>query len=143
MSEESLLFRLPHAWLVEFLSEWLDMPTIGMLETAISYKEYRPQFLNCLQGMRSTAVDEFSDDHDSESFFFDTDEWTGCWWRWLSVRQIYVELISLRRNDVQSVLVIPSMREATIENFGDEDLLLLVAKLSCIAITHPCSPSQG
>ena len=56
-----LLFQLPNAWLVALISEWLDMPCVGKLDTAISSKKYRPQFLLGLQSMRSTTIDIFSE----------------------------------------------------------------------------------
>ena len=109
MSTVPLLFQLPDAWLASFLSEWLDMPSIGMLDTAVSSKQHRPQFLSSLQNMRSTSVD---------GFYFARDrfhvkklgELTGLWWRWLSIRQIFVERINLERNAVRSNLIMPSVR---------------------------------
>jgi hypothetical protein len=126
MSKTPLLFRLPHAWFVAFISEWLDMPSVGKLDTAISSKEYRSHFLNSLQSMRSTSVDEFAD---SRGYQILGGNWTGRWWRWLSVRQIHVESISLRENDVRSDLVIPSTQKVSALYFEDEDLRYLV--LNC------------
>jgi hypothetical protein len=136
MSKIPFLFQLPSAWLVAVLSEWLDMPSIGMLDTAISSKKHRSQFLNCLQNMRSTTIDRFSD-HRGEGFLDNGHGWTGCWWRWLSVRQIYVESIVLRGKEVRADLVVPSMRNVKIKYCEDEDLQYLVRNcpaLRCLGI---------
>ncbi len=116
------MFQLPSAWFVAVLSEWLDMPSIGVLDTAISSEMHRLQFLVNLQNMRSTSADSFSDDRSHVL----ARGWTGRWWRWLSIRQVYVERIVLRGNAVGSDLVIPSMRKAVAESFGDDDLQCLV-----------------
>ena len=116
------MFQLPSAWFVAVLSEWLDTPSIGVLDTAISSKMHRPQFLVNLQNMRSTSIDSFSDDRSHML----ARGWTGRWWRWLSIRQIYVERIVLRGNTVGSDLVIPSMQKAVAESFGDDDLQCLI-----------------
>ena len=121
-----LLFQVPHAWLVALMSEWLDMPTIGMLDTAICSRKYRPQLLRSLQSMRSTSVDSFSVNRGTGFLGWKTFEWTEYWWQWLSLRRIYVERIVLRRNEVRLDLVIPSMRIASCEYFEDEDLQYLV-----------------
>jgi hypothetical protein len=91
-SNTPFLFQLPHAWLVAFLSEWLDMSTVGMLDTAMSTKKHRSQFLNGLQSMRSSSIDNFS----NRLFVRKIGELTRWWWQWLSIRQIYVESICLR-----------------------------------------------
>ena len=119
-----LLFQLPTAWLVALLSEWLDMPSIGKLDTAMSSKQYRPQFLDRLQNMRSTSIDAFS-------CLFSYNHQTrgamkGFWWRWLSIREVHVESIVLRGDAVKSDLVIPSMRNVTLKSFTDDDLRNLV-----------------
>jgi hypothetical protein len=128
MSYVSLLFQLPSAWFVAILSEWLDMPSVGMLDTAMSSKTHRSQFLNSLQNMRSTSIDRFSDGRDGICFRRDGNggKWTGCWWRWLSIRGIYVERIVLRGNAVRSVLVIPSMQKVVALVLKDDDLEYLV-----------------
>jgi hypothetical protein len=56
-SEPLSLFHLPSAWFIAFISEWLDLPSVGMLDTAISAKKHRSQFLNSLQSMQSISVD--------------------------------------------------------------------------------------
>jgi hypothetical protein len=134
MSNTPLLFQLPHAWLVVFLSEWLDMSTIGMLDTSISSKAHRSQFLGGLQNMRSTSIDNFSNGrgegflgYNGQGFLGGkSGDWTGCWWRWLSARWVRVESIVLHENEVRSDLVIPSMRKVVTESFDDDDLRYLV-----------------
>ena len=80
MLDIPLFFRLPDAWLFCLLSEWLDMPSVGKLDTAISCKEYRPEFLLSLQCMRSTSADRFSYGLD-EGTRFSTVRWcAGRWW---------------------------------------------------------------
>ena len=96
MSNIPFSFRLPSAWLVAVLSEWLDMPSIGMLDTAMTSKTHRSQFLNCLQNMRSTTIDSFS----GGGSRYRGGKWTGRWWRWLSVRQVHVESIVLHGKEV-------------------------------------------
>jgi hypothetical protein len=131
-----LLFQLPHAWFVAILSEWLDMPSIGKLDTAISSKAYRPQFLSSLQKMRSTTFDNFSVDWGCGCLGYG-DDGTAYWWKWLSIRQIYVERARLEGDDVRSDLIIPSMRDVKIKSCKDEDLLYLVRNcpsLRCLSI---------
>jgi hypothetical protein len=117
---DPLLFRLPNGWLVAFISEWLDMPSIGKLDTAVSSKKHRSQFLNSLQSMRSSSVDTFAFGSSK------IDKWSGWWWRWLSIRSVYVTCASLYRNGVRSALVIPSLEKAEVRYFEDEDLTCLV-----------------
>lgn len=80
MADIPLLFQLPNAWLIALLSEWLDLPSIGKLDMAISSKNYRPQFLLTLHSMRSTSVDSFSSNRGGRGFLdltSDNGEWTG------------------------------------------------------------------
>ena len=122
----SNVFELPRAWLVTLLSEWLDMPSIGMLDTATSSTKYRLLFLSMLQSMRSTSIDVFSTKTGRAFLGWKVAEWTGWWWRWLSIRQIHVESIILSGNDVTSNSVIPSMRVVVAEEFNHRDLKYLV-----------------
>jgi hypothetical protein len=115
MSDVPFLFYVPRALLVAFLSEWLDMPTIGMLDTAMSTKKHRSQFLSSLQSMRSTSVESF--------YTFSGEFW---WWRWLAIRQVFVESIVVHGRAVQSDLVIPSMRNVKIKFCEKYHLLYLV-----------------
>jgi hypothetical protein len=135
MSSIPFLFQLPSAWLVAVLSEWLDMPSIGMLDTAMTSKTHRSQFLANLQNMRSTSIDSFSEDFDH----LIVRGWTRCWWWWLSIRQVCVEsIVIIHRNGVRSDLVIPSMRKVVAKSFDDEDLQYLVRncpELSVAAIS--------
>ena len=132
------LFQLPNAWLVAFLSEWLDMPSIGTLDMAISSNEYRPSFLRSLQSMRSTDVDSFSDRH-REFLGYENGGWTGWWWRWLSIRQIYIKSIIVDGDDVRSDLVIPSLQKVVADSFTDDDLYYLVRNcpaLRCLRLDN-------
>ena len=117
-----LLFKLPNAWLVALLSEWLDIPSIGKLDTATSSKQYRPQFLIGLHTMRSTSVDSFSHVVGSGR----PRDWVGRWWRWLSIRQIYIENVTLRGKEVTSECVIPSLQKVVTYSFENLDILHLV-----------------
>ena len=120
------LFRLPNTWLVSLLSEWLDMPSIGKLDTAISDRNHRPQFLLSLQCMRSTSVDTFSD-RVAGKLGWKFGEWMISWWRWLSVRQIYIQMLTLHGNDARSDLVVSSLQKVIATTwFKDEDLFYLV-----------------
>jgi hypothetical protein len=117
-----LLFQLPHAWLVAFLSEWLDIPSIGKLDTTICSKAYRPQFLGSLQTMRSTRVDKFSANGKKV-------DRAGRWLRWLSLRNIYIERIFVHGAQKLSnlaIFTIPSVR--TLETFecSDDEIHYLV-----------------
>jgi hypothetical protein len=96
------------------------MPTIGKLDSAISVNQYRPQFLNGLQNMLSTSVDTFSGNLHA------TSEWTGLWWRWLSIRRVYVERVTLIGSNVDTALAVPSIRELTVEECTNSILLHLV-----------------
>ena len=118
MTKASFLFRLPNACLVAILSEWLDMPSIGKLDTAISSKLHRPQFLKSLQNMRSTSIDLFSDGPHGGFMGGATGDWAGYWWRWLSIREIFVESATIEGSKFHSVLVIPSLRKLKIDYCG-------------------------
>ena len=122
---DPLFFRLPEAWLASFLSEWLEMPSIGMLDTAMSSKKHREQFLKSLQNMRSSSIDGFCQ-RAVYGFLVGFDRWKMYLWRWLSIRQIFVERIKLNTNDVRSDFVIPSLREAVANFSEDADLCYLV-----------------
>jgi hypothetical protein len=77
--------------------------------------------------MRSTSVDSFSDDHGSGFVGFDTNKWSGWWWRWLSIRQVYVECATLHQSKIRVGLVIPSMLKVKVEAGGtDAGILCLV-----------------
>jgi hypothetical protein len=131
-----LLFQLPDALFVALVSEWLDMPSIGKLDTAILSKALRQQFLFSLQNMRSTSVDDHSSDR-GIGFLGGDGEWTGYWWRWLSIRQIYIERIALRGKDIRWELVIPSLLNVSIDDCEDDDLRYLVRNcpsLRCLGI---------
>ena len=136
MSNIPLMFQLPNAWLVAFLSEWLDMPDIGKLDIAISSNEHRPQFLLNLQSMRSTSVDSFSDGRGRKLGYDANGGWTGWWWRWLSIRQIYIESVLLRGMDVRSDLIIPSMQKVVVDSFAVDDFQYLVR--NCPALRSLC-----
>ena len=127
--EVPLLFQLPNAWLIALLSEWLDIPSIGKLDTAISVETYRRQFLLSLGIMRSTTIDSFSDGRGRGETCLRgsrTGEWTGYWWRWLSIRQIYIERITLRTSEVRSNFIIPSLQKVISISLDDDDLHYLV-----------------
>ena len=114
MSEVPALFQLPASWLVALLSEWLDMPMIGAFDTAVTSKMHRSQFLQSLKNMRSTNVSTY--EFLNSSF-----------WRWLSIRQVYVETVpTLYCGVVRSHLVISSMQKVATHNIEDEDLWYLV-----------------
>ncbi len=85
-------------------------------------KAYRPQFLNCLQTMRSTHIDNFSANGKNVHR-------AGWWLRWLSLRNIYIERIFVHGAQTLSnlaIFTIPSVR--TVETFlcGDEELHYIV-----------------
>ena len=126
MSNIPLLFQLPSAWLVALLSEWLDMPSIGMLDTAISAKNYRPQFLDILRIMRSFSIDCFSEERGRGRLWSDIIVLTRCWWRWLSIRQIHVKNTIICGKTAVSDLAIPSMRKVVARKFRQVDLYYLV-----------------
>jgi hypothetical protein len=141
MAEVPLLFQVPQAWLAMLLSEWLDMPSIGKLDTAMCSKEYRPQLLLCLQIMRSSCVNSFSDDLGHKFLGGKTTEWTGAWWGWLYGRKIYVEVVNLHGNVVSSVMVIPSIRKVRIEECNSKYIIHLVQ--SCPALQSLTLTCEG
>ena len=126
MTNITLLLKLPSAWLIALLSEWLDMPSIGMMDTAMTSKLYRPQFLDFLQVMRSLSIDCFSAERGRGRQLSERSIWTSYWWRWLSIRKIHTESIVLCGGAVRSDLAIPSMREVDARSFGQVDLFRLV-----------------
>ena len=109
-----MCFKLPRAWLVMVLSEWLDLPSIGMLDTAVSSKKHRPQFLRDLSSVRSTSIDRFSCAFRGDPSCSKARRLMEHWWRWLSVRQIHVENIDFYGRDVRFDLAIPSIRRVKI-----------------------------
>ena len=91
MSEDNLLLlRLPKALNHQLLSQWLDVHDVGKLDTAMTNKKDRPEFLQCLKEMRNPSVpDSFNGkrEHDVKML------------TWISARQIHVETLSLTRFD--------------------------------------------
>ena len=79
--------RLPTEWIISFLSEWLDIKDVAILDTAMTTHSQRPAFLQILKGMRSTSIRR---KYDCDSFPM------LCW---LSIRGIYVEDIALETDD--------------------------------------------
>ena len=43
------IFRLPKAWLIAFISDWLPNQELAILDTAVTNHEYREHFLSCLR----------------------------------------------------------------------------------------------
>ena len=123
---EPLLFQLPSEWFVGLLSEWLDLPSIGMLDTAMTSKSFRPRFLHSLQAMRSTTVDEMSQSEGRLNGGLSAKEMVALRWRWLSIRQVYVENFTLLGKTMRSDFVIPSVRHMHAYTFADEDLYSLI-----------------
>ena len=126
MSKVPLFTKLPDAWMVALLSEWLDLPSIGMLDTGVSSKKHRPQFLSSLRNMRSTSLGKFICGSGGLYCPDSLGRWEQRLWRWLSVRRIHAGSFFLRCNSVRSDLVIPSMRKVTAESFEYVDLYYLI-----------------
>ena len=63
-----LLFRLPRAWLVGFLSEWLEISEVAILDTAMTMKKHREEFLDCVKEMRSNSVGNYEYALSSDSY---------------------------------------------------------------------------
>ena len=128
-----LLFRIPQALLVGILSEWLDLQSLGRFDSSMCSKKYRPAFMNSLHIMRSTTVENVERGRWSSC---NPGEWSGWWWRWLSLRQIYVEsvflsgkvhnIIWLNAIDSNELLVLPSVRRIYFFTCSDDDLGYLV-----------------
>ena len=86
MSDELLLFRLPKSLLVRFLSEWLDIHDVGMLDSAMTNKKHRSEFLQYLKEMRNQTVPvSFDGSREHDTNFL----------RWISLRKIHVTTLSL------------------------------------------------
>ena len=84
-----MFFRLPEDFIIDFLSQWMDIRDLGRLDTAMTMHSLRPTFLQDLQRVRSTTVDRHSivgQGTGLTSFKFLV---------WLSNRRIYVEIISV------------------------------------------------
>ena len=137
------LFHLPNAWLVSLLSEWLNLLSIGKLDVAVSCKEHRPQFLKSLQVMRSTSIDKFSSCSYRCHSLWRSSDWVGCWWRWLSIRQIHTEKIYLRSNAVRSDLVIPSMQNVVTGSLENDDFCYLVRNCPSLRSLDTSSHSEN
>ena len=128
-----LLFRIPQALLVGIVSEWLDLKSIGILDTTMCSKAYRPLLLICFQVMRSETVEDV-DPADWSSF--NHGAWSGWWWQWLSLRQIYVESVILSgklHNSIWSnamendeILLLPSLQKVHFVTCSDDDLGYLI-----------------
>ena len=105
MQEDNLLFRLPNTLFIELLSEWLDIYDMGMLDTAMTNRGKRLDFLRCLSQMRNPTVPYAFDgsvEHDIHML------------QWISCREIHVEELSLARfenNDSIKRLRLPSLRK--------------------------------
>ena len=113
MSEDNLLLlRLPKALNHQLLSQWLDVHDVGKLDTAMTNKKDRPEFLQCLKEMRNPSVpDSFNGkrEHDVKML------------TWISARQIHVETLSLTRFDQHKEMIerlhLPSLRKLTTGHF--------------------------
>ena len=82
--------------------------------------------------MRSTSIDRFSDGPHGGLLGGAAGDWAGYWWRWLSIREIFVESAAVVGNKFHSVMVIPSVRKLKIDYRGDVGLLNLAQ--SCPAL---------
>ena len=71
-------------------------------------------------------MDEFSDERRLVLIGDGTSKWVGAWWRWLSVRQIYIERFTPRGKDVRSDFAIPSLQNVVADSIEDDDLHYLV-----------------
>ena len=110
-----LLFRLPKSLLVQFLSEWLDIHDVGKLDTAMTNKKHRSEFLQCLNEMRNQTVPVSFDG----SLGHDTDLLS-----WISIRQIHVQELSLtsfhEKREFIEGLHLPSLQKLEVESqFSD------------------------
>ena len=109
-----ILFRLPNAWFVDFLSEWLDWTTIVRLDTATSpHNGFRRYFLHSLQDISSRNEDSWDFPHDE------------CSLRWLSIRRIPVESITLScrlSNDFLKDMQLHSLRTVSIDFVDIDDV---------------------
>ena len=80
-----LLFSLPNSLIENILSHWLDIHDVGMLDTAITNKKHRPEFLLCLAKMRNSTVPFFHGlyEHDVKLL------------NWMSLRHIELKTLVL------------------------------------------------
>ena len=128
---DPIFFRLPKAVLVNFLSKWLDMQSVGRLDAAMTMRALRPTFLQHLQEMRSTTVDGHTiceNGKSLESFQF---------LAWLSYRRIYVEEIIWKLTAVPSGsafvmenLKLPFLRKLEVKGYDFESNLIHLVKAS-------------
>ena len=89
-----LLFRLPKSLFVQFLSEWLDIHDVGKLDSAMTNKKHRSEFLQCLKEMTNQTVPVSFDgtlEHDTNLL------------SWVSLRQIHVEKLSLCADSIEDL----------------------------------------
>ena len=135
-------FQLPHAWLLAFLSEWMSMKDIGLLDTAMTSKKYRPYFLRGLQCMRSTSIDRHSQAVAYKCHVTDNSprarEVSGWWFRWLYVRNVHVERVTVAGSVIHSVMMIPSIRELGVMDCSDQSFLNIIQSCPTIRTLTTC-----
>ena len=93
-----IFFRLPKALLINFLSKWLDIQDVGLLDAAMTTRALRPKFLQYLQEMRSTTVNGHTMGGGGKG------RRSCTFLNWLSSRRIYVEEITVW--DIDSSFII-------------------------------------
>ena len=106
-----LLFRLPASLFVQFLSEWLDIHDVGMLDTAMTNKGHRTEFLQRLVEMRNQTIpfsfSEFCEHHMNLL-------------QWISTRHIHITTLSLptfdENNEFIEGLRLPSLRKLVVSS---------------------------
>ena len=112
MSDNKLLLMLlPKSLFVQFLSEWLDIHDVGNLDTAMTNKRHRPEFLQCLKEMRNQTVPTYFDgsrEHDMNLL------------RWMSICEIHVTTLSLtsfyKKREFIEGLHLLSLRKLVVES---------------------------
>ena len=119
-----IFFRLPKAFFIIFLSEWLDIRDVARLDAAMTTQSLHPTFLQCLQDMRSTTVNRQTICENGTGLR------SSAFLVWLSSRRIYVEVMNLWKLGSASItenIELPFLRKLSV--YGDvseSDILQLV-----------------
>ena len=143
-----MFFRLPKAFMLNFLSEWLHIADVGRLDTAMTTESLRPTFLQLLQDIRSTTAHgpkvfqnlpsvtvagHTISEHGKglRSFTFLT---------WLSNRRIYVDEINLWPLGSASIaenVKLPFLRKLSVSGpVSESDVIALVKTSPALQTIH-------
>ena len=123
------LFRLPQELLVSISEKWLDIYDVARVDAALTNQKYRPQWLQCLQQMKSISVNGHSFNAGGETQRYRSDKLkSNSMLNWICHRQIYIESIDLGELDDEFVesLQLPSVQKLSLMDASYESIIHLV-----------------